>query len=123
MPNIVGHGGGCCGVRHMYNFGMSAASRRNNSPENINRLLSDFGEPGNATGRSRGKCIEAVVTDTQFWNQPELAQTLFDAGFRIVSRFHNSSGGMCNVLHRVSGSRDIARAAARNPHVRILMGK
>lgn len=111
MPTIRMHGGGCCGVRHYVGFGQhNMPWGANNAPteEQVKEGVRGYGDPAGG-GRTKGKCIEAVITDTQFRANPDLAQWLKDAGFRIVDRFHNSTGGMCNVLHRTSGRRRIDR--------------
>lgn len=118
MPQIMNHGGQCCGVRHYVGFGFGRFG--NITTETITQDLRNAGISGRENGgRSRGKVVEAVVTDSQFRANPDLAQTLYDSGFRLVTRFYNSTGGICNILHRVSGGRDITRAR-RSPHVRIL---
>lgn len=113
MPNLVNHGGNCCGIRHYYNFWSS----RYQTTEQYQQELRSF--PVNSGGRTKGKVIEAVITDTQFRQDPELAQKLKDQGFKLVTRFSNSTGGLCNVLHRVGGERNFKRG--RQPAwVRIL---
>lgn len=115
MPRIQPHGGGCCGIRHYSGFW---SSQRLISTESITTELNQF--PMRNTRNGRGKCIEAVITDSQFAADPQLAQKLKDNGFRLVTRFYNSTGGMCNILHRVNaGGRDLSRV--RNRHVRLLM--
>lgn len=116
MPRIQAHGGGCCGVRHIAGFSASWLHPRP-TKEMIQDEVKIF--PPSSGGRTRGKVVEAVITDSQFRQQPELAQIMKDEGFRLVTRFHNSTGGMCNVLHRVGGGRDFSRG--RQPEwVRIL---
>lgn len=105
MVNILSHGGGCCGVRHMNNFWAGA------SPEELDRRLAPY--PTSDNPRAKGKLIEAVITDAQFLQNPDLAQNLKDKGFRFVARFDNSSGSICNVFHRVTGERDIRGSRAR----------
>lgn len=121
MPSIRNHGGGCCGVRHFVGFGNpwvngERAFTQADIQEYLNRYYS-----GDNGGRTKGKCVEAVVTDRQFKAHPELSQLLADAGFKLKTRFSNSSGGMCNVLHRTTGGRDLALAARRATFLRPLL--
>lgn len=113
MPTIRNHGGSCCGVVHYSGFN---GSRSFVTAESIATDLRYY--ELNEGSRSKGKLVEVVITDTQFREDPELAQKLKDNGFKIVNRFYNNTGGICNVLHRVGGSRNIA--TSRQPWVRIL---
>ncbi len=135
---IVGHGGACCGIRHIKNFTRQTRWNPNErkyvpaeeefTAERIENLIASavYPNPGAMErngARTRGKIVEAVVTDSQFSKEPTLAQALYDAGFRIVNRFHNNTGQLCNVLHRTTGGRDLKAAARRYRHVRILLGE
>lgn len=111
MAHLSYHGGGCCGRLHYYNFtGQETA-------ESIRRDLTAYSQ--SEGGNTRGKSIEAVLTDSQFRYHPHLAQALKDNGFRIVDRFYNSTGGMCNVLLRTGGRRRLENTRSRA--VRTLM--
>lgn len=123
MVRLSRHGGNCCGVRHFHDLSdtfmnpiteatLTAALRQEQA---VPRDLNHNG------GRTKGKVVEAVVTDTQLRYNPELAGMLRRLGFKLVTRFHNNTGGMCNILHRVTGGRDIQQAARRNAHVRTLI--
>lgn len=118
------HGGGCCGVRHISGFGGPGMWPPNQQPITQADLDLQLEHYELRQGpKQRGKLIEAVITDNQFKHQPNLAQLMKDNGFELVNRFHNNTGGMCNVLHRVSGKRDIVRASARLPFLQILIGE
>lgn len=109
------HGGGCCGVTHVADFGPApkeAALRRFKTIVETfaddlydgacrNGLEGEWVEDSWDGWKSNGKkfsCIlEACLTDGQMrgW-----APHLKEAGFKVVNRFLNSnSGNVVNVLH------------------------
>ena len=124
--HIEPHGGGCCGVTHIYDF----RDQSERAVERLKRHLTSFlndqypdvqedgyeGETDydgwDAKFVSNGKkfsCIlEACLTDQQmmFW-----APHMKEAGFKIVNRFLNSnSGNVVNVLHyNPAGRRKVAK--------------
>lgn len=119
MPQFRIHGGGCCGVLHYVGFYGSRTEIRDGDAIKRDLSIHGYGAEPTSGGRTLGKCIEAVITDDQFRADPELAQKMKDAGFKLVTRFSNSTGGTCNVLHRVTGGRDLKKCRAR--HVRTLL--
>jgi hypothetical protein len=96
--NIDEHGGGCCGMMHIYAF-------ENGPRPYLLRLLDtqmrDWVEENYASAageKTFNVLLEAVLTDDQMANgwAPELKQR----GWKLVTRFFNSnSGNYCNVLH------------------------
>lgn len=116
------HGGSCCGIRHLVGFGpwddlVNARSVFNSRThryetkgesrlEAFNGFMKklDSRTAGYQSNRgTRGKLVECVVTDGQIERTPTIPGMLKKAGFRLVSRFDNSSGDMCNVFHKTTG--------------------
>lgn len=101
MASIVGHGGSCCGMRHLRGF------NANDTEERLRR------EVENCYPANRGGLIEAVLTNSQC-NSPgtrHIPEALQRIGFKLVSRFKNpNSGNICNVFHyNVHASRPFKR--------------
>jgi len=122
MAHFRDHAAGCCGVKHIHGFTRAGPWHTDfvePTVEHINTLLRRHNIP--AVDKARGKCVEAVITDSQFKQDPALAQTMVDLGFKLKTRFYNNTGGMCNVLHRTTGERDLKRAAQRLPFLRTLL--
>lgn len=93
------HGGECCGIRHLFSFGNTASVRHQERVlGDVDRYVEQHGAFID-DGIKMGKLFEVVLTDYQIRNMPILARGLKQRGFRLVSRFHNSSGTWCNVLH------------------------
>ncbi len=82
------HGGECCGMTHIHNFGNHQALDQ----WVVDRALEDH---------PKEHLFEVVLTDQQVSDNPVLVKGLKDRGFKLVSRFRNAnSGNYCNVLHR-----------------------
>ena len=97
---IINHGGGCCGIRHIQGFGsIDYASMAEAFVKEFKDLMEPFTRPG------CNLLVEAVLTDRQMvsgW-----AKVLKDFGFRHVSRFKNSnSHNYVNVLHFTRSKRN-----------------
>lgn len=103
------HGGGCCGMTHVYGFDNRPNEKLLNK---LDKILANYTGrySDSADGcdcefcvkeRERMKTfnalLEAVLVDEQMFTwAPELRKR----GFRLVNRFFNSnSGNYCNVLH------------------------
>lgn len=100
MVSFAGHGGHCCGLRHIFSF--SATEERN--PDNINIELVRSNQYGRAT--------EVVLTDNQCRNYPNILQRLADLGFVLAGRFMNdNSDNICNVFHRMDHRKAITATA------------
>lgn len=86
-----GHGGGCCGMLHIYGFNRGQQERDlKKVQEQIKRVKRN----------SECRLIEIVLTDPQIKNMPELSNGLKRLGFKLKTRFLNiNSGNYCNVLH------------------------
>ena len=82
------HGGGCCGMRHIYGFYGTVA----NIKQQLERLMAQVPQ-----GRTRCRVIECVLTQAQ---RRMYGKTLEDAGFKIVTRFNNANtSSTLNVYH------------------------
>lgn len=102
------HGGGCCGITHIYDFWNTSERGVASLRKYINTFLDKtyLGAQGDGweledgcilTKRKFSCVLEACLTDQQmvFW-----APIMKEIGFRIVNRFLNSNSGNCvNVLH------------------------
>lgn len=100
MVTFANHGGGCCGLRHLFSF--SGSTDRN--PSDINFELTRSNNYGRAT--------EVVLTDSQCRNYPNVLQRLADLGFVLAGRFHNdNSDNVCNVFHRMDHRKAITATA------------
>lgn len=92
------HGGGCCGISHVWNFNdqtdrLEFTNIHNGPVVTLTEAIARIDE---------GRCLEIVLTDEQIEDATDLCVDLRNAGFELVSRFYNSnSGNMCNVLHKV----------------------
>lgn len=107
---VTTHGGQCCGIRHLRNFGgpdegclheLKRFLRTEQSAisQDAKHLpVFDFVQFTSSTGK-RGKIIEVVLTERQIERLPLTCAYLKGYGFKLVSRFHNSTGNICNVLH------------------------
>lgn len=93
------HGGGCCGVTHLHNFGDYTTPRVVAELDRILQLAKDFRERKNdgtfyETGFSH--LYEVVLTDYQM---REWAPILKERGFKLGPRWYNSnSGNYCTML-------------------------
>jgi hypothetical protein len=105
MARLVGHGGGCCGIRHIRDFGFHRTPTiRSNSGVIVNQgndrasleaLISQTRQ-----NKTEGMLIEVVLTNSQCRAMPDLVEDLFDLGFTVVNRFKNpNSRNICNVFH------------------------
>lgn len=88
------HGGGCCGINHIRNFGGAYGYGIPTREE-----LRDMMRQGN-TVANRGMLLEVVLTNNQCRRYPDLPVMLQEEGFKLVNRFLNpNSGNICNVFH------------------------
>lgn len=101
MAELEEHGGGCCGIRHIY--GMD-----NSTYDEVDELIA---EVDNEEGQGN-RLIEIILSSRQVGapgagmraRNPEGGWPAFmqSRGFRLVSRFNNSnSGNDCYIFHRV----------------------
>lgn len=101
MAHIVGHGGSCCGMRHLYGF------RATDTEDSLRTMVA------NCYPANRGGIIEAVMTNAQCRSRAtgHIPEALQRIGFKLVSRFKNpNSGNICNVFHyNVHASRPFKR--------------
>jgi hypothetical protein len=111
--NLSQHGGNCCGVRHLWGFGgptsrvFNGYSSRTGKPRYttfLTQFKKKLAEVGPNTENNRGKLVEVILTDGQITSSPRWIKELKDRDFRLVSRFHNSTGGWCNVFHKCTGN-------------------
>ena len=105
--NFAHHAGHCCGVKHVFGFGGRPNQMEHNyiwgrSSRKITQLKRYIRENGGILG-NRGKLFEVILTDGQITAYPEWIPELKALDFRLVSRFHNSTGGWCNVFHKCTG--------------------
>jgi len=110
------HGGSCCGIRHLSGFGAwgtkvnagyNSLGRRYETKTRL-ELFKGFmkqleGSDFTTNRGAEGKLVEVVVTDSQVRSNPDIPSVLKAYGFKFVTRFNNSSGGMCNVFHKTTG--------------------
>lgn len=95
MVAIVGHGGRCCGIYHIYGF-------------NLNRVQEDLLQIDqwlvNDQGFYQGRTLEVVLNEDQCDTGREtLLPGLAERGFVLTSAFYNTnSGNNCYVFHRVN---------------------
>lgn len=108
--DIVGHGGGCCGMRHIMNMDHSTVA-------DLDRLIAGLSQEGhNAAARGAGRLIEIVLSSRQVgdrrsgnvgarWSPCVDAaggwpNVLRERGFRLVTAFENAnSSNACYVFH------------------------
>lgn len=89
MIRIASHGGGCCGIRHIKDFGIDTTK------ESIMAQLSSTRQHS-----TQGMLVEVVLTNRQCKMYPDHPRWLQELGFKVVSRFKNpNSGNICNVFH------------------------
>ena len=93
---VSGHGGYCCGVRHIYRFGMSPAADNLASFHNV------------MASAGMEFAVEAVLTSSQLSRRHPLtgktwAEVLKEAGFNLVERSRNpNTGAILNIFIRPS---------------------
>lgn len=99
MPmDVEYHGGGCCGITHIFGFGYPTEARltalKNWLADFVDRQYElEFGEYDGEFSCA----LEATLTDGQM---VEWAPVLKKHGFKIAHRFFNSnSGNVVNVLY------------------------
>lgn len=98
-----GHGGGCCGMRHLYGFSDRTVTLDELTPE---RIKEHFGLD------TRWGLCEVVLTNKQLSSWPGLGETIQRAGFKYVHKFKNpNSGNICNVFHWIKNPAKSARTA------------
>jgi len=105
------HGGGCCGIKHLRGFGGSDAGVLETVKRRLTKTRGRVRWEGTTLFREEsgaapeGKIIEVVLTDGQVKDKPLTCAWLKKFGFKLVHRFYNSTGSMCNVLHYCHGTR------------------
>lgn len=124
-----GHGGGCCGIRSLSGFSTHNDEdtlrqaknylRRSSKKNHISLPGMEFSEH-ESDGIKNGKIVEVVLTDNQIERLPLTCAYLKHYGFKLIHRFKNSTGSMCNVLHYCYSTRDKeespwSRIEASNP--------
>lgn len=94
MVSVTSHGGYCCGARHIYGLQGNVAD----DTERVKRLIRREG---------KGRLYEIIIN----YNQASrgLLKPLLDMGFRLVTKFKNSSGSVCFVLHYAATGHKTAR--------------
>lgn len=95
MVQIVGHGGRCCGIYHIYSFSL------NRVQEDLRRI--DQWLVGD-NGFYQGRTLEVVLNEDQCREgRDTLLPGLAERGFVLTSAFYNTnSGNNCYVFHRVN---------------------
>lgn len=110
---VVGHGGACCGVRHLYSFDNATIA-------DLDAKIRSVTELNNIGRGDSGRLIEIILSERQVTGgRPEGAQAngrwapcvqaaggwtevLRQRGFRFVSRFNNANSGQnCYIFHYV----------------------
>lgn len=94
------HGGGCCGVRHLSNMyaGNSADIR-----QRVAEVQSCIRTVG------KGRLYEIILNHTQA--KSGMLKALLDIDFRLVTKFKNSTGSTCYVLHYAATGHKTSRVA------------
>lgn len=96
------HGGGCCGMTHVYEFPdlKTDCTEKGNREAAIDGFLSTVTQTDTRHYANTGSHLyEVVLLDSQL--RSGWLYVLQKAGFRRVSRFLNSnSGNICNVFHK-----------------------
>lgn len=107
-PLIAGHGGGCCGISHIYGFSGFRWSSSNN-PRNsedaerrVRFLISKYwADSGRRLDDRKNRLYEAVLRESQ---REEWEPVLLAVGFELVTDFLNTnSGNRCYVYHYAMG--------------------
>lgn len=88
MVTIRGHGGSCCGARHLAGFG---------APEEANPDLISTAQ----AGADPQRMTEVILNGNQVANSPRTLQRLADIGYVLVGHYINGNHGSHNyVFHR-----------------------
>lgn len=104
---LSNHGGSCCGIKHIHGFGNSDDAVLRQIKRSLTRTPGGkrvkwdgetLFEERSGTN-PEGKIIEVVLTDGQIRSHPRTCAWLKKFGFKLVHRFDNRTGSMCNVLH------------------------
>lgn len=91
---IVNHGGGCCGMRHIYGMGTGSTGQLQELVAAVNRNI----------------LIEIVMTDGQCQNRPEILRKMEELGFVLVNRSQNpNTTNIINVFHRTNAHIQMSR--------------
>lgn len=92
------HGGGCCGIRHIYGFYILP------TPENIARFDKTMNDYELSPGMGlQDKLIEVVLNNSetkQEFKGMTWMQVLRERGFKLVNRSRNSNGSVLHIFHR-----------------------
>ena len=102
------HGGGCCGVEHIYDFSHSPNAEVVASA--LTGIVSDRTCDCGECSEVAAFMAEAVLTDYQAFTKhanftpSTWHEVMLSVGFKRVTRFLNSnSGNYCNVYHYCGG--------------------
>lgn len=105
-----GHGGGCCGITHIYCMTPFEEKDAKKLKYTVDSVVNNCYRPAPAAeGRidynnpecPRSILIEVVTTDEQEERNPLLKQTLAELGFVKVTTFcNNNSSNLCYVYHK-----------------------
>jgi hypothetical protein len=109
------HGGGCCGITHLWSFAVDPNTRWNQGHGTyLDRLDAKIAEHNELRGGHR--ILEVVLNDNQY---PNWHDRLVDRGFVMVTEFRNSnSGHVCRIYHYYSG--DGGRFVCTHPETQIV---
>lgn len=95
-----GHGGNCCGISHIYNFGVNASEDQKRLLDRLLACSSErFGDedPEEHWWDGESLIIEAVLSQrqTKAWEP-----ILLSKGFKVVNSFFNpNSHNECTIYH------------------------
>lgn len=96
MPLLIAHGGGCCGIRHIYNFDDEEVSYSSSGLKSL--IQEDVKKYYQSTSTTWNCLVEAVLNEWQVelgWDD-----VLKEVGFKLVTKLKNSnSGNECYVFH------------------------
>lgn len=80
MVNTTGHGGGCCGAKHLYSFG----SNDQTSPADLSRMVAQ---------NINGQAQEVILNGGQVTSNPGILERLASLGFVLDGHWHNGNHG------------------------------
>lgn len=89
--DMEGHGGGCCGRAHLYDFPDLDECKRTTSKERVDFILNRI-----HSSYRGGMGVEVVLNEEQL---PQWRGAVTKAGFKQVFKFRNKNSGlMCHVF-------------------------